>query len=598
MANGWRRSGTLAFALMVLVAVCLLLAVAPLFVGCFLLGLYAFREASSVHLLYAWDVVALAFAAWWGIGLAMDLQRTESLAVSKFLHLPVSLQGVFALNYVSSLFNSSIILFLPAMFGLGLGLACDKGGRLLVALPLSAAFLLMVTAVTYQFQGWLASLMSNPRRRRNVIVVVTACFVLVAQVPSLIHFLAPWGPRRIANQAAEFTEQTKQLEREFQERKINADERARRELQLSQQYQRDTNQTLRETLRLWQQAVLIMNWLLPIGWLALGVKGAAEGNLAAACFGFAGMASIGAASLWRAYRTTIRIYRGDFNAQGGRAMPTVVQRAVDPWKGTKLLERRIPYVSEPASAVALAGLRSLWRAPEAKIMLLTPVLLSVVFGGVIWNQPSVLPGFVRPLMAIGSIVMVLFSMLQLMANQFGFDRDGFRVLVLSAASRRDILLGKNMAFAPLAAGMAAVLLTALQIVSPMRLDHLLAMPPQFVSMYLLYCILVNALSIYLPMRIAAGSLKPAQPTSITILLQMAAFMFLFPLMQAPTLIPLGAEAALAGLGWIDRAPIYLLLALGECAAIVCLYRRALHWQGHQLQGREQSILETVTNRAS
>ena len=47
-----------------------------------------------------------------------------------------------------------------------------KGILLLPVLPALAAFLLMVTALTYQFQGWLASLMSNPRRRRTVIVVI------------------------------------------------------------------------------------------------------------------------------------------------------------------------------------------------------------------------------------------------------------------------------------------------------------------------------------------------------------------------------------------------------------------------------------------
>ena len=58
----------------------------------------------------------------------------------------------------------------------------------------------------------------------------------------------------------------------------------------------------------------------------------------------------------------------------------------------------------------------------------------------------------RPLVAIGGMAFVLLGVVQMMANQFGFDRDGFRVFVLSAAPRRDILLGKNLAFAPLAAG--------------------------------------------------------------------------------------------------------------------------------------------------
>jgi len=78
---------------------------------------------------------------------------------------------------------------------------------------------------------------------------------------------------------------------------------------------------------------------------------------------------------------------------------------------------------------------------------------------------------------------------------------------------------------------------------------------------------------------------------------MAMFMFLFPLTQAPTLLPLGVEAALAYQGWIAGAPICLLLSLAECAAVVFIYRVSLNWQGGLLQSREQRILESVTNRA-
>ena len=67
------------------------------------------------------------------------------------------------------------------------------------SLPSLAAFLLMVTALTYQFQGWLASLMSNPRRRRTVIVATTAIFVLIAQLPNLLNFFAPWGAQQQAD---------------------------------------------------------------------------------------------------------------------------------------------------------------------------------------------------------------------------------------------------------------------------------------------------------------------------------------------------------------------------------------------------------------
>ena len=182
-----------------------------------------------------------------------------------------------------------------------------------------------------------------------------------------------------------------------------------------------------------------------------------------------------------------------------------------PKPGTGLLEARLPGVSEPVAAVALAGFRSLLRSPEAKMMLLTPGHHEPIFGTMLFSGRQSIPEPLRPLVAFGGMVLVLFGVVQLMANQFGFDRDGFRVFVLSAAPRRDILMGKNLSFAPMALGMATILLVAVQAVCPMRLDHFLAMFPQYLSMFLLFCLFTNLLSIFAPIYIAAGSLKPSNP---------------------------------------------------------------------------------------
>jgi hypothetical protein len=185
-----------------------------------------------------------------------------------------------------------------------------------------------------------------------------------------------------------------------------------------------------------------------------------------------------------------------------------------------------------------------------------------------------------------------------MANQFGFDRDGFRVFVLSAARRRDILLGKNLSFAPLVLGMAAIVLGTLQAVSPLRWDHFLSMIPQYISMYLLFCLLMNFLSIVAPAHVAAGSLKPAQPKFLTVLLHMVTFMIFFPLTQVVTLAPLGAEFILRLLGRGAGIPVCLLLSLLECALIAVIYYFCTEGLGSLLQSREQKILETVTAKAA
>jgi hypothetical protein len=183
---------------------------------------------------------------------------------------------------------------------------------------------------------------------------------------------------------------------------------------------------------------------------------------------------------------------------------------------------------------------------------------------------------------------------QLAGNQFGFDRSGFRTLVLAPASRRDILLGKNLALLPIALGLSTIVVAAAQVFVPMRLDHLLACLIQMVSMYAVFCIITNFLSILAPTPVASGSLKPVKPKGMTILLQLAFIFFLFPAAMASTLVPLGIEFALQWSGSFAWFPAYLVLAVVELGLVALVYPAALRAQGEMLQKREQKILEAVT----
>ena len=104
-----------------------------------MLGLYVIPKAAPMHLMYAWDGLIVAFLFFWGIGLMTELQRTEPLSLSKFLHLPVSVNGAFLINYLSSLLRLSLIVFGPVMLGFSLALVFVKGIVLLPVLPLLAA---------------------------------------------------------------------------------------------------------------------------------------------------------------------------------------------------------------------------------------------------------------------------------------------------------------------------------------------------------------------------------------------------------------------------------------------------------------------------
>ncbi len=199
------------------------------------------------------------------------------------------------------------------MLGFCLALIFTKGILLLPVLLSLAAFLLMVTALTYQLQGWLAALMSNPRRRRTVIVGMTAGFVLIAQLPNLINFVSPWGIQQRVRPVERIGR------REFDEAglallnrgKFDASRaRASTSRKRHPEAQACRQQADRESMERWEQTARLANMVLPVGWLPLGVMSAAEGNVLPSILGLLGMTLIGTGSLWRAYRTTIRTVSG------------------------------------------------------------------------------------------------------------------------------------------------------------------------------------------------------------------------------------------------------------------------------------------------
>src|SRR4030095_5587844 len=132
-----------------------------------------------------WLGVTLAFLFFWLIGLLAELQRSETIDLQRLMHLPVALGQMFVINYVASHLALSIILMVPAMTGLAIGLAFARGPAMLLLLPLAWSMVFMISAWTYCLRGWLAAMMSNPRRRRSIIMGITLAFILTAQLPNI-----------------------------------------------------------------------------------------------------------------------------------------------------------------------------------------------------------------------------------------------------------------------------------------------------------------------------------------------------------------------------------------------------------------------------
>jgi hypothetical protein len=227
--------------------------------------------------------------------------------------------------------------------------------------------------------------------------------------------------------------------------------------------------------------------------------------------------------------------------------------------------------------------------------LVTPIILVFVFGSMLASSRSQIPAAFRPLLAFGATSFVLLSAIQFIGNQFAYDRAGFRIYVLSPIPRKDILLGKNLAYAPFVFGMVGMTLIALECFRPMRFDHFLAAIVQAVAMYLLFCLMANVVSIISPLPIAAGAMQPSQ-VKFTQILAHLILMMAYPLVLAPLLLPFGLELLISEVAGIRFLPISLPLMLALLVAVVFIYRYGLVLLGRFLALREQQVLEIVTSK--
>jgi hypothetical protein len=605
--NQMKKGGTLQAILLGILAVFGVFFCGFLVIIAFVMGM-GMGQFKPLHMLGIWDGFVILFLLIWLAGVMADLQRSEGLALDKLLHMPVSLTGAFLMNYLTSLIGIRMAIVLPVLTGLTMGLVYSRGPAMFILIPLLAAFLLMVTAITYQFQGWLAYLMANKRRRRLIVVSVTATFILIGQLPNILGNFFGRNAQENVSRIQQFETRTEPADNG---KLPTIDQQILRQKQYQREIEAMTNDPFH--LNRLGPSMQLANVVLPPGWLPLGAMGLAEGSVIPALLGILGMTVLGSVSLWRSYKVTLKVYTGQSSSRKqpatqikSKAVPSLI---ASPASSTitftpvaivssppTILEKKLPGLPEHASAIALAGMRSFWRDPQVILMILTPIIMALLFGGAILRNRAGISDTFRPLVVFGAMVMVLGAHSQMMSNQFGFDRNGFRVYVLSPAMRKDILFGKNITLAPNILGLATILAIILQLVIPMRFDLFLAVIPQGISMFLVFCLLCNCMSILAPAALATGSFRRSHYRGFAVLYQIG-FIFAFPLSQAPMLLPYGIEKILEDLGGIKGVPICLLLSILELVGVVYLYRVVLDLEGKWLQNREKRILEIVAAKA-
>ncbi len=558
--NQWSRGGALnAFLTMIAVGVGFAIGAAGGLAGV-LAGALALAKAPPQVMLIVWDAIVVAFLFFWTIGVVTELQRSETISIGRMLHLPVSLRDIFLVNYAASHLTLSIILFLPAMLGLCLGLVFGRQWSMVCMFPLVVGLIFMVTAWTYCLRGWLATLMVNKRRRRAIIAGITFTFVLLSQLPNFLgNFM--FGHER---------------------------HRPRPAITVPLDGQTPTRDN---KVRL-PPFVLAAHKYVPFLWVGNGAMSLARGNVWPAVLGAAGAFGIGGLGLSRAYRSTLRFYRGQATSKKSPKKPKAAKAATA--VGTDLFDRTLPGVPDEAAAAALAFFHSMMRAPEVKMALATNFLMLLIFGAMILLRRSAALGdSVKPFVLTGAMVFTFLGMSQLMFNQFGFDRGGFRQLVLLPAPRKWILMGKNLAFLPIALAMGLTVLVLAALALRISLIVLLAAALQLAAVFLIVSMAGNLLSVLVPHHVAAGSLKRTKTSATTTLLIVVSRM-LFPAAMVPLFIPPGLGLLLSRLGWLPAAPVNLLLSAVLAALLALLYGLSLAPCGELLQRREKKILQVVT----
>ncbi|MCF7973795.1 MAG: hypothetical protein K9N55_08275 [Phycisphaerae bacterium] len=565
MRNQWKKAGPINAVLSIAVAVGVLTCGLGGSIAGLWAGLFKLSTAKPLALLGVWDALACAFVFMWMIGILTEIQRSESIDISRLLHLPISVKQIFVVNYLVSHLTFSFVLLVPGMVGLCLGLILGKSMTMCLLGLVVSGLIFAVTAWTYCLRGWLVALMSNPRKRRAVIAAVTFTFIVITQLPNfLTHTLGNRGRHR-PQRAAETDPNKAQTEAQ-------------------------TPESLQKNM---PRALQIAHQAVPFLWPGHCAMTLAQGHVLPALWRAAALFGLGVLGLNRAYCMTIRFYHGQTRTRPAKARH--VQSKVTASGRTPLLERSIPGLSQETAVLALASFRSMARAPEIKMQLATQNLMLLFFGAMalVKNSHSI-PEAAMPFLPIGAVIFTFFSLSQLMFNQFGFDRNGFRSYLLWPASRHHILLGKNLSFLPIALMIDVTLLVIITLSKKLPLTFAACGLVQVMTAFLLISMVANVTSILIPYRIGHGSLKPTKTRPLTTFLMIVSSLS-FPLFMIPVILVPVAGFFLNRVGWITPEYSNPLLSLILLALIALAYKRTLQPMGRLLQRREQRILEIVTH---
>lgn len=316
----------------------------------------------------------------------------------RMLLLPISRVTMYVAQSASSFADPWILLLLPVILGLPIGLAAGGAFGAAALALVSGALLLVVVLGIASLAASLLHLAVRDRRRGELLALIfIVVFPLIGLLPVMINSQRPRDAegRRVPRSP---TEQA------VPAWVSQAGERAFAALP-TELYVRSARQAARRA-----------------------VAGAGMPLVALA------------ATALLLHAVSLRLFNGvlDSPANTG-ARRSAPMRAI--WG------RTLPLLSPPASAVALAQLRLAMRTPRGRSIMVSPLIIFAIFGLMMYRGGGSMefgPFDFRSGLGLAAFVSFagMLAILPFAMNQFGVDRGGLTLALISPLCERDYLLGK------------------------------------------------------------------------------------------------------------------------------------------------------------
>lgn len=620
--------------------------------GCGLLaGAFVPRLIGLDNNYLLWDLAALVALLSWTVHVLNEAQRGDPISLDRILHLPVSPGQAFVVNYLSSLGSTVFLMAAGGFLGLVIGSLFSVGPKAILFFFPMFAFLFAMTAITYWLQGWIAGLMANPRKRQTIIVMIPIAIILITQVPvQLIQWSSqstrlesnpPVNPKDASppNEAKsestpeEITvkdssesqtpavksgsdastseadavtppEDTTGVEGNSLVTPTDADVTsadakdasidAKNASEIRAKKKQERREAIFERLK---SIASIANIAFPPLWPAGAIQSWSTGSIwnPVPMFFSLVMFLIGVQALRLSHRASLRYWRGEEDKKK-IASPKTKAKAVRVQKESRLCEISLPWISEETSAVVGMTWATMKRAPEIKMFMLLPMILPLILLMVFRERMSTSNDYLKLTIICGFSTFFLLVASGVAGNMFAYDRSGFRVFVLSGMDRTRILLGRNLAFAPLLGLLSTLCIVGFAILYGVSLRSTCLAMLTTLTMLPPYFLVMNLMAILTPFPLAVGSIQPKHFDFTTVVINVWLSMIL-PFILMVSMIPIGVyfltNSFLPSMAWI---PWEVLVGIGMSAASFGVYRLILPWQGQLLAKREKEMLRIVTSK--